>query len=102
MWLVGADDVHLPDQHGAPDRHGDGDDGQVDAREVEAANVDVLLGEYVAPQQAGERRADGGAEGAVVDAERHAVDGRPEGAVADAAAAVGGVQRLPRQDDARQ
>lgn len=62
----------------------------------------MLPREDVSPQQAGQGGREGGAEGAIVDAEGHAVDGGPEGAVADGvgvdAALV--VQCHPGLDDA--
>ena len=63
--------------------------------------MDVLLAQDVPPEQAGQGGAEGGAEGAVVDAEGHGVDGGPEVAVGDGRA-VEVVDDLPGLDDARE
>lgn len=94
-------DVDLADQDGGADGHGDGDDGQVDAGELEARHADVLAEQDVAPQEPGQRGAEGRAEGPVVDPQRHAVHRAPERPVADRhVAAV--PDRRPRLDHPRE
>lgn len=96
-----AHDVDLADEDGGADGHGDGDDGQVDAGELEAGHADVLAEQDVAPQQAGQGGAEGRAEGPVVDPQRHAVHRAPERPVADRhVPAV--PDRRPRLDHPRQ
>lgn len=53
----------------------------------------------VPPQHAGERGTEGGTEGAIVDAESHAVDGRPEHALRNGVA-VARVDFDPGLEDA--
>ena len=61
--------------------------------------MDVLLAQDVPPEQAGQRSAESGAEGAVVDAEGHGVDGGPEVTLGDGRA-VEVVDDFPGLDDA--
>jgi hypothetical protein len=60
----------------------------------------MLLVQDVSPEETRERRAESGAESAVVDADGHAVYRGPESAVRDLNAVVG-VDLLPGLDDAR-
>ena len=61
--------------------------------------MDVLLAQDVPPKQASKGGAEGGAEGAVVDAEGHGVDGGPEVALGDGCA-VEVMDDFPGLDDA--
>lgn len=101
LCVVGSSpphDIYLANQNTAPNDHGKGNNGQVDPCKLAIANVDMLLDEDVAPEQAGQGAAEGKAEGTVVDAERHAVYCRPERPVADRDAVLL-VNGLPCLDD---
>lgn len=76
-------DVHLACKNRQADDHGDCDNRQVDPEKVETRNDNVLLGQNVTPQHAGQRSTEGHAEGTVVNANSHAIDRRPEVPIAD-------------------
>lgn len=96
-----AHNVHFTQQRHTANDHGEDNHWQVHAREFNVADVDVFLGQDVAPQEAGQRAREGQGEGAVVDAQGHAVHGGPKGAVADGDAVLA-VDFLPGLDDARE
>lgn len=94
------DDINLARKNRKPHNHRNSNDRQIDARELESPDVDVLSAQDIAPEHAGQGRAEGKAESPVVDANGHAVDGAPEGAVGD----WDTVERMdvfPGLDDAR-
>ena len=83
VWKGVPHEVNLPDQHRTSNNHRDGNDGHVEACEIAGSDVDVLAPQDIPPQESGQRGAEGGAEGPVVDTESHAVDGGPKGSVGD-------------------
>lgn len=94
-------DVYFANQDDASDSHGHGYDGQVHLGELPTQHADVLPGQDVSPEETGQRGAERRAEGAVVDAERHAVHRAPEHPVADRhVAAI--ADFCPRLDHARE
>jgi hypothetical protein len=93
--------IHLPNQHRTSHTHGNSNDGQVDASEIETPDADVLASEDVAPEEAGERGAERSAESAVVDAQGHAVYSGPECALGDWRV-VFAVDLFPGLDDTRE
>jgi hypothetical protein len=96
-----SDNIDLSKENRATDRHRDGDYRKINAHEVPAAHEDELVLEDITPQQPSQRRTEGNAESAVVDANDHAVDGCPERAVRDGNA-VHDVYVLPGLYDSRQ
>lgn len=91
--------VNFANEDGTADRHGDGNDGEVNAGKFEPTDSDVFPGQDVAPQQASQGRAKDSTEGPVVNTERQAVHSRPECAIRDRGA-VETVDLLPGLDNA--
>ena len=53
--IVALDNIYLPYQDAASDRHGDGDDRDVQSTEITSTDVDQFSSQDVAPQEASER-----------------------------------------------
>jgi hypothetical protein len=88
MRLSTALNVDFPRQDSASNQHREDNDGQVDTREFEPADLNMLPGQDVPPQEARQGCTESGAEGAIIDTQRHAVDGGPPSTVTDGAAVV--------------
>jgi hypothetical protein len=81
--LFASLEVDFAGQDCATNKHRYDDDGQVDPRELQPSNVNMLPSQDVPPQQPCKRCTEGGAEGAVVDANSHTVYRSPKRTVAN-------------------
>lgn len=68
-----SNNVHLANEDSTANGHGDCDDGEVNPCKIESLNVDVFSREDIPPQETSERRAEGGAKSAIVDAKSHSI-----------------------------
>lgn len=87
VWLFRPCYIHFSNKYRTSYCHGDGNDRQVNSREVEALYADMFPAKDVSPQQSCQRRTESRTEGTVVDPERHRIHGRPESALSNRLAA---------------
>lgn len=89
-------DIRLPNEHRARHQHGHKRDREVEQQEIPRPDMDVLLAENLAPQEARERRGERERERAKVRADGQRVDR------AVARTRVDGPGRGPELEDARE
>lgn len=94
---VAPHNVHLSDEDGAANGHGNGNYGEVHTSEVETLDVDVFSAEDIAPQETSQGGTECRAKRTVVDTESHAVHCPPERAISDYKI-VSAMDFLPRLD----
>lgn len=96
--------INLAHQNRTPDHHRKRNQLKIHHSKLPRADDNLLSSQNIPPQQPRERRAKGCTEGAVVEAQRHAVDGGPEGALRDGGdvrvGGGGGVDEDPFLDNA--
>jgi hypothetical protein len=51
-WAVALDNIYLSYQDAASDRHGDGDDGDVQSPKITSTDVDKFSAQDVTPEEA--------------------------------------------------